>query len=651
MYNFRLVLTFRQGLLPFSLACLCLFFGSRLLGKSLQTDSLKRVVEAMPLSSEKGGAYLDLATKVIYSDLESALAFSKEGESIARTLKNDSLLGAALFRIGTVFLIEGKMDSTVMYYQETMSIAKRRGDPDMELSVHLNLGNMYMKLGNKEKAEEELLEAKSLINENTHVRNLRVIFNNLGTLALRNDKYQEAFDNFEEAHRHIEAGDRRQLSLSYNNQGDAIKYLREDREFMSYYWKAYEAVKGSSFYQQLANSFENLIDGYTELGELSRAEPLLDSLVLYSNLSNDPWTTAACWSAQTNYYEAAGDYKSAYHIYKKRAAFQDSVATASQNAELAKLTTELKVIARDGEIELLEAKNALERERGLQTQTIAIALAIGLGLLLLAAGALAFALLGRSRTNKLLRENNRVIQEKNELLERQKVVLEDLNREKDGLIGIVAHDLKSPLNKSLALVSVIEQSGELNEAQAKAVSLIRQTNETGTSLIRDLLELNSIEQEKADKELRRLEAKAIFDEIGATFSAEAQRKGIQLDFASPPDGVALETHPLSLFRILENLVSNALKFSRPGTAVQVSAEKEGSQFKLEVRDQGPGISPEDQQKLFGKFQRLSARPTGGESSTGLGLAITKSLVEKLGGMIRVESELGKGTAFVVLLPA
>ena len=106
-----------------------------------------------------------------------------------------------------------------------------------------------------------------------------------------------------------------------------------------------------------------------------------------------------------------------------------------------------------------------------------------------------------------------------------------------------------------------------------------------------------------------------------------------------------------LIRIaINNLLSNALKFSPAQTTIEMEAAQVEGRIHFAVRDEGPGISAEDQKKLFKKFQRLGASPTGGESSTGLGLAITKALVEKLGGTIEVRSQLGEGTIFVVQLP-
>ena len=100
---------------------------------------------------------------------------------------------------------------------------------------------------------------------------------------------------------------------------------------------------------------------------------------------------------------------------------------------------------------------------------------------------------------------------------------------------------------------------------------------------------------------------------------------------------------------MDNLISNAIKFTPSGRRIYLDLANGGDGAVFSIRDEGPGISKEDQKKMFRKFQRLSAKPTGGESSTGLGLSIVKSLVERLDGQIDVESQLGKGTTFRIKL--
>jgi len=106
-----------------------------------------------------------------------------------------------------------------------------------------------------------------------------------------------------------------------------------------------------------------------------------------------------------------------------------------------------------------------------------------------------------------------------------------------------------------------------------------------------------------------------------------------------------------LCRILDNLLTNAMKFSENGKTIHLNIWEENKKIYFSIKDEGPGISEEDQKKMFKKFQKLGAQPTAGESSTGLGLSIIKALVGKLSGQIEVKSQLGKGSEFIIILPS
>ena len=103
-------------------------------------------------------------------------------------------------------------------------------------------------------------------------------------------------------------------------------------------------------------------------------------------------------------------------------------------------------------------------------------------------------------------------------------------------------------------------------------------------------------------------------------------------------------------QVIENLVSNAVKYSPPGKAIRVHVHRDTALARCEVQDEGPGLSESDKARLFGTFARLSALPTGGEQSTGLGLSIVKKLVESMKGRVWCESELGKGATFIIEFP-
>jgi signal transduction histidine kinase len=131
--------------------------------------------------------------------------------------------------------------------------------------------------------------------------------------------------------------------------------------------------------------------------------------------------------------------------------------------------------------------------------------------------------------------------------------------------------------------------------------------------------------------------------------AERKQQGIALQ---APDALPAVGDQDRLRDAIDNLVSNAIKYSPPGGAIEVGLRQEDSRIRVSVRDYGPGLSPEDLSRLFGRFQRLSAKPTGGESSTGLGLSIAKRIVELHGGEIEAASGgPGTGTTFAIMLPS
>lgn len=253
------------------------------------------------------------------------------------------------------------------------------------------------------------------------------------------------------------------------------------------------------------------------------------------------------------------------------------------------------------------------------------------------------------RQNSIITKQSIEIQKQNEALARQNQQLNDLNIEKRQIIGVVSHDLKGPFNRIFAIMQLMSMSGDnLTDDQKEYVGKIHQIAVDGLNMVRNLLDSRQIDEKILDLTLEPIELKPFVSSFVKNFRSVADRKKIYLHFKGP-DGVVVMADRLYLSRILDNLLSNAIKFSEKEKNVTVSIENSGEQVLLTVTDEGPGISEEDQKKLYLKFQKLTARPTGGESSTGLGLSIVKTLIEKMGGSISCKSQLDKGAAFTISL--
>ena len=227
--------------------------------------------------------------------------------------------------------------------------------------------------------------------------------------------------------------------------------------------------------------------------------------------------------------------------------------------------------------------------------------------------------------------------------------LQKMNEEKNTFMALVAHDLKNPLNAVLGYAQLVRANPQqFSETEYKEMfNDIEVSARIMTELITNYLEFTTIEAGKVELDMREIDISKIARYVTDSFASRADSKKIILEYNSNPPEININADKNALMQILDNLVSNAVKFSNPGKRVILSLSANDSTARCVVTDEGPGISPEDMQKLFRKFSRLSARPTAGESSTGLGLSIAKKLTEDMNGNIWCESEEGKGTSFLL----
>lgn len=234
------------------------------------------------------------------------------------------------------------------------------------------------------------------------------------------------------------------------------------------------------------------------------------------------------------------------------------------------------------------------------------------------------------------------------LIKKQYELIE-LNKEKNHLIQVVAHDLKSPLNQIEGLANLIELSDGDEKKHQDYLSKIVNSVHHMSSMITRILDVEKIEKQKSI-ELISIEIVSILKNVIEKFRILAEHKDIKISEELIEDEIWIKGDTHYFEQIIHNLLSNAIKFSSKGKQINVAVEKKGNSVKIEISDEGPGISLQDQEKLFMKFQKLSAQPTNNEDSTGLGLALAKSFVEALNGSIICESQLGYGATFITVFP-
>ncbi len=223
--------------------------------------------------------------------------------------------------------------------------------------------------------------------------------------------------------------------------------------------------------------------------------------------------------------------------------------------------------------------------------------------------------------------------------------------ERNRLLEVVAHDLKNPLGGVQFAASMLaEDVASLDPRQGTLVGSIRESASRALEIVGSLLQTRQLEEAKARIGRVPLCLREYAEQAVRGFLQHGRTKNITIEVESREETIPVQGDRRSLLCSMENLVSNAIKFSPRGTLVRIELFAEGKSGVFRIDDQGPGVQEDERELLFRKFTRLSARPTGGEISTGLGLHIVRELMEAMGGTVHYETGPRGGACFVLSLP-
>jgi PAS domain S-box-containing protein len=228
----------------------------------------------------------------------------------------------------------------------------------------------------------------------------------------------------------------------------------------------------------------------------------------------------------------------------------------------------------------------------------------------------------------------------------------EADRTKTEFVSMVSHELRTPLTSLTGFVELVLDGagGEIAPEGRRMLSIARANGDRLTRLVSDVLDISRLETGRLDLSPEFVFLGDLLRELSASISSEFQKKNISLALDVEPGLPRIWADRVRTAQVISNLLTNACRYTADGGSVSVDASHDGVGVVVRVSDTGVGIAREDHGRVFDKFVRLRDKRHSPNGSTGLGLAISKSLVELQGGTIRLESEPGKGSSFIVTLP-
>lgn len=565
-----------------------------------------------------------------FSQPDSAQFWSNQLLKIGERLGDLSLQSEAYAHLAWVNRVWGNNTEALDDGEKALEKAEEANNLLLQASALYEIGIIQHELQHFEEGRRSLTEARQKFELLQDPMGIGRTINSIGEIHRLQGEFSLAHQAYRQARVHFaEANSPEGLILIQNNIGLVYAAKGECEKALDTLKLARANAIAQNYIGVILESGDQIANCQLELGQIDSA--FVNAEYVLNAAKEADFLKYAKAAAKTlcDISLAQGNYEAAFKYQEMHYEFSHQLMNEATQNRISSLNYALGLRQREATIEVL---NHDKKVNNLLT-TMAIA---GFGVLLLFGIVLVFFYQRK-------RKNHR-------LLEKQNEALSELNREKDSLINIVAHDLKSPLSKTKGLLSLLPTMNPFNPQQQKVADMINKTLDDGDRLIRDLLDISHAEGSSSGFHPIDFELNALLGNIISSYQDSAAKKHIKINTKFALDPISLHTDDSFVSRIFDNLLSNAVKYSANHTEIIIESGLAGEKAWFSVKDQGPGFSPQDKEKMFRKFQRLSARPTGGESSNGLGLAIIQMLANKLKAQIELETAVGQGSKFIIQLP-
>lgn len=564
------------------------------------------------------------------SRFDEALKRHGEGLHLAEQAGDTLEWVQALNNVGTDYRRMGVLDAALQYHESALRMAEECADTSFiarkNRVVSLNgLANVYMTIGNYEKADSTLrlaLEGERRLNSLT---GQAINYANLGSIFETRGQTDSAWVCYRKS-MELNRRDSNELgiALCHTSFGKLYEEARQYDKALEEYNAAYEIMKKSKDDWHTLNSLTALAGIYIGKGDAAKASGYLDESMAIAKRINSHEHLAEIYTLLYKMKMRQGDFHGALASYERATAMKDSVIDMEKVNRMQSISFNIE---RGQQLRRMTVANdKLRSERSIRHSGY-IVFAIILVLLIGIIGLLIHTRRLRARSHAELKR---------------------LNAVRESFFTNITHEFRTPLTVILGLSHDLRQGGTTTaEAQDMGATIERQGNRM-LHLINQLLDISKIRSAIGTPDWKRGNIVAYIGMIVETFEDYSRKRGVRLQFFANDNDIETDFVPDYISKIVNNLLSNALKFSPESGRINVSVGRKNERVLIDIADTGRGIPADSLPHIFEAFYQSNNIDEG--SGTGVGLALVSQIVKTLGGTITVDSTLGKGSVFHIALP-
>jgi len=561
-------------------------------------------------------------------------------------------LSQVLGNLGLIYDYQGRSDKALPYLLRSLELSKKYEDYGSIINVSNNLGLLFSRDNDFEESLNYFQLSYDTQVRHHELRLLPYTLNNMGVIYLRMGNSQKAEDNFLEA-----------LAMERERKNDwgiaACQYnlsgIQFDRNDIS---QAINSIQESLKLRRKLSNPQTLTESLVRYGKFlidqnryAEASQILQESFALTDSFDLIYDKLFTLEQLVNLEKAQENYPQALTLLEQYLVVQDSIFTKERTTQINELRTKYELDTIEGENKLLRTTNQLHLLEIKRKNTVITAYFVLVVIVLILIFVIFLNYQNKRKANKLLAESNLLIRKQKDELAKTNQKLKDINATKDRFFSIIAHDIKNPLVAQLSgskilLHHIQSMDSEATKAMAKE---IRKNTFQLLGLLDNLLQWSRLQMKRIQCHPTPLVLAALVNRTFDLYKLKAANKDISLTNKVPMELLVLVDRDM-MISVINNLITNAIKFSPTGTSITVSAAEEDEMVNIYFQDEGVGMDAETKDTLFRLDVSHTSRGTANERGTGLGLILVREFLVQNSGSIEIQSEVGKGTTIIVQVP-